>query len=125
MATACRALRALQRRGGPLQVCVRGLFVRVQETPNPHSLKFVPGVPVTGGDTRDFPSMAAAASGSPLARELFRIQGVKAVFLGGDFITITKVSNSQTSTGGGGGGGGGWGVKYMHSPNGLAGITNI
>lgn len=71
---------------------VRSMFIQVQSTPNPNSLKFVPGVPVLGaGATRDFPS-PAAARGSPLARQLFRINGVKGVFLGSDFITITKVN---------------------------------
>ncbi len=67
------------------------MFVQVQSTPNPNSLKFVPGVPVLGeGGTRDFPS-SATARGSPLARQLFRISGIKGVFLGNDFITLTKV----------------------------------
>ena len=69
----------------------RGMFVQVQSTPNPNSMKFVPGVSVLGGgETRDFPTPATANS-SPLARQLFRIHGVKAIFLGSDFVTITKV----------------------------------
>ncbi len=74
-----------------VHVWTRGMFVQVQSTPNPNSMKFVPGVSVLGGgNTRDFPTPATANS-SPLARQLFRIHGVKAIFLGSDFVTITKV----------------------------------
>ncbi|XP_006814052.1 NFU1 iron-sulfur cluster scaffold homolog, mitochondrial-like [Saccoglossus kowalevskii] len=68
---------------------VRSMFIQTHETPNPNSLKFIPGVPVLGSGTMDFPT-ARVAHGSPLARQLFRIDGVKSVFLGPDFITITK-----------------------------------
>lgn len=68
----------------------RSMFIQTQDTPNPNSLKFVPGVPVLGeGCTRDFPS-AKDAFCSPLAKMLFRIEGVRAVFFGPDFITVTK-----------------------------------
>ena len=66
------------------------MFIQTQETPNPNSLKFLPGVPVLGQGTRDFPTVRAAMSTSPLAKLLFRIEGVKSVFFGPDFITITK-----------------------------------
>jgi len=73
-----------------LQPSTRNLFIQTQETPNPSSLKFLPGRTVLeGGGTFDVPSIAAA-KGSPLAKLLFRIDGVKAVFFGGDFITVTK-----------------------------------
>ncbi|XP_064404887.1 NFU1 iron-sulfur cluster scaffold homolog, mitochondrial-like isoform X2 [Halichondria panicea] len=69
------------------------MFVQVQSTPNPNSMKFVPGVSVLGGgNTRDIPTPATANS-SPLAQQLFRIHGVKAIFLGSDFVTITKVND--------------------------------
>ncbi|KAL0125482.1 hypothetical protein PUN28_004529 [Cardiocondyla obscurior] len=68
----------------------RCMFVQTQDTPNPNSLKFIPGVPVLGtGCTKDFPSVKDAYC-SPLAKMLFRIEGVKAVFFGPDFITVTK-----------------------------------
>jgi len=68
----------------------RSLFIQTQETPNPSSLKFLPGRAVLeGGGTFDVPTIAAA-KGSPLAKLLFRIDGVKSVFFGGDFITVTK-----------------------------------
>lgn len=69
------------------------MFVQTQETPNPNSLKFLPGVKVLEtGQTMDFPNIQAAHC-SPLAKALFRIEGVKGVFLGPDFITVTKLDD--------------------------------
>uniref|UniRef100_A0A8C6RMK4 NFU1 iron-sulfur cluster scaffold homolog, mitochondrial n=1 Tax=Nannospalax galili TaxID=1026970 RepID=A0A8C6RMK4_NANGA len=68
---------------------VRFMFIQTQDTPNPNSLKFIPGKPVLEMRTMDFPTPAAAFR-SPLARQLFRIEGVKSVFFGPDFITVTK-----------------------------------
>lgn len=65
------------------------MFIKVQETPNPNSLKFLPGVQVLESGTADFSGITAAQN-SPLAKLLFRIDGVKGVFLATDFITITK-----------------------------------
>lgn len=67
----------------------RNMFICVQDTPNPNSLKFIPGCDVLESGTIDLPS-ASHAYRSPLARQLFRINGVRAVFYGKDFITITK-----------------------------------
>ncbi|XP_009075356.1 PREDICTED: NFU1 iron-sulfur cluster scaffold homolog, mitochondrial [Acanthisitta chloris] len=69
----------------------RGMFIQTQDTPNPNSLKFIPGKEVLESRTMEF-STPAAAFCSPLARQLFRIEGVKSVFFGPDFITITKES---------------------------------
>jgi len=72
------------------RILTRSMFIQTQETPNPQSLKFLPGCSVLeGGGTYDIPSISAA-QGSPLAKLLFRIEGVKGVFFGQDFITITK-----------------------------------
>lgn len=66
------------------------MFIQTQETPNPNSLKFLPGRGVLEvGQTIDFPHGQAAYC-SPLGKQLFRIDGVKSVFLGPDFITVTK-----------------------------------
>lgn len=73
----------------PFKIQSRGMFVQTQETPNPNSLKFIPGVPVLGSGTMDFPTPQSSLR-SPLARQLFRIEGVKGVFLGPDFVTISK-----------------------------------
>ena len=70
-------------------VSKRGMFVQTQETPNPNSLKFIPGVKVLDSGTRDFPTPASSLK-SPLARVLFKVEGVKSVFFGSDFVTITK-----------------------------------
>ncbi len=69
---------------------VNNTFIQTQDTPNPNSLKFIPDQDVLGeGQTREFSSRQSATV-SPLARELFQIQGVKKVFLGPNFITVTK-----------------------------------
>ncbi|KAG5840600.1 NFU1 iron-sulfur cluster scaffold homolog, mitochondrial isoform X1 [Anguilla rostrata] len=74
----------------PLHIPVRSMFIQTQDTPNPNSLKFLPGRMVLEVGTMDFAAPRDAYC-SPLARQLFRIDGVKGVFLGPDFITITKV----------------------------------
>ncbi|KAL0275636.1 UNVERIFIED_CONTAM: hypothetical protein PYX00_003434 [Menopon gallinae] len=75
----------------------RSMFIQTQETPNPNSLKFLPGVKILEpGQTMDFPSGTDAYC-SPLGKILFRIEGVKSVFFGHDFITITKHDDDTTS----------------------------
>lgn len=66
------------------------MFIQTQETPNPNSLKFMPGVRVLEQGTYDFPNAKSVSNRSSLARNLFRIEGIKSVFFGPDFITITK-----------------------------------
>ena len=65
------------------------MFIQTQDTPNPATLKFIPGVPVMNNGTADYPA-ADSASNSPLARRLFQVDGVRGVFLGGDFVAVTK-----------------------------------
>lgn len=65
------------------------MFIQTEQTPNPATLKFLPGCAVLGHGSVDFPDRSAAAR-SPLAERLFAVEGVDGVFLGGDFITITK-----------------------------------
>jgi Fe-S cluster biogenesis protein NfuA len=65
------------------------MFIETEGTPNPATLKFLPGREVMGLSTADFAS-AASAGRSPLAAALFSLPGVTRVFLGGDFITVTK-----------------------------------
>lgn len=73
----------------------RSMFIQTQETPNPDSLKFLPGKDVLGkGTTMDFPTITAAQC-SPLAKLLFRVEGVKSCFFGGDFITINKAEDAE------------------------------
>ncbi|XP_042288926.1 NFU1 iron-sulfur cluster scaffold homolog, mitochondrial [Thunnus albacares] len=74
---------------GTTHFSIRHLSIQTQDTPNPRSLKFLPGKPVLGSGTLDFPSPSSAECSS-LARDLFEIEGVKSVFFGPDFITVTK-----------------------------------
>ena len=68
------------------------MFIQTEETPNPDTLKFLPGQEIAPDQPRDFADRAAAA-GSPLARELFAVEGVARVFAGADFISVTKASD--------------------------------
>jgi len=65
------------------------MFIQTEATPNPASLKFLPGRIVLGTGTAEYRNLEEAGS-SPLAERLFAIDGVGGVFLGGDFITVTK-----------------------------------
>jgi len=65
------------------------MFIETEGTPNPATLKFLPGRDVMGATTADFAS-AEVAGRSPLATAVFALPGVARVFLGGDFITVTK-----------------------------------
>ncbi|HXI85967.1 MAG TPA: NifU family protein, partial [Parvularculaceae bacterium] len=75
------------------------MFIQTEDTPNPQSMKFSPGEAVLGEGAigLDFPNRASAAA-SPLAVAIFEIDGVEGVFLGADFVTVTK----------------GEGVEWMH-----------
>jgi Fe-S cluster biogenesis protein NfuA len=65
------------------------MFIQTEPTPNPATLKFLPGRPVLASGTLDMRDKAAAAQ-SPLAERLFGIAGVSGVFFGSDFISVTK-----------------------------------
>jgi Fe-S cluster biogenesis protein NfuA len=65
------------------------MFIQTEATPNPATLKFLPGRTVLPHGTLDMRDAGAAAQ-SPLAERLFGIEGVSGVFLGSDFIAITK-----------------------------------
>ncbi|MFT3732805.1 MAG: NifU family protein [Hyphomicrobium sp.] len=65
------------------------MFIQTEATPNPATLKFIPGRDVLSDGTADFRSKSEAAA-SPLATRLFAIEGVHGVFLGSDFISVTK-----------------------------------
>ncbi len=65
------------------------MFIQTESTPNPATLKFLPGQTVLDVGTADFPAPDTAAK-SPLASRLFEVEGVTAVFLGIDFVTVTK-----------------------------------
>ena len=69
------------------------MFIQTETTPNPATLKFLPGETVLGSGTADFPDPDQAAS-SPLARRIFAVPGVTGVFLGSDFVTVTKADDA-------------------------------
>jgi len=66
------------------------MFIQTEPTPNPDTVKFLPGLPVAGDlGPFDFPDIASARM-SLLARALFQVDGVDRVFLGRDFVSINK-----------------------------------
>jgi Fe-S cluster biogenesis protein NfuA len=65
------------------------MFIQTEHTPNPEVLKFIPGREVMGEGSREFRSLDEAEA-SPLADALFAIDGVRRVFFGPDFLTVTK-----------------------------------
>tara|TARA_B100000683_G_C12443986_1_gene537321 strand:- start:333 stop:890 length:558 start_codon:yes stop_codon:yes gene_type:complete len=73
------------------------MFIQTEITPNPATLKFLPGCEIMSKGTANFTN-AEMAKNSPLALHLFEIEGVDAVYLGGDFITITKSETKEWET---------------------------
>ena len=70
------------------------MFIQTEETPNPATLKFLPGRPVMASGTANFTTVEAAHI-SPLAERLFSLPEVRGVFLGADFITVTRAADSD------------------------------
>jgi hypothetical protein len=72
------------------------MFIQTEETPNPESIKFLPGRPVLDTEQDDFTGFYATRDDapeiarSPLAKALFKIDAVKSVYFGSNFVTITK-----------------------------------
>ena len=65
------------------------MFIQTEQTPNPSTLKFLPGRVVMDKGTMDFAGADTAAT-SPFAKRLFAVEGVERVFFGADFVTVTK-----------------------------------
>ncbi len=65
------------------------MFIQTEQTPNPQTLKFLPGKVVMDEGTAFFQNVDEA-SNSPFAKRLFKVEGVEGVFFGSDFVTITK-----------------------------------
>ncbi|HEX5080351.1 MAG TPA: NifU family protein [Geminicoccaceae bacterium] len=65
------------------------MFIQTEQTPNPATLKFLPGRDVVPKGVVDFTDPQQAEA-SPLARRVFAVEGVTGVFLGADFVTVTK-----------------------------------
>ena len=66
------------------------MFIQTEPTPNPATLKFLPGCDVLPGRSVDFTDPEQAETASPLARRIFAVEGVKGVYLAGDFVSVTK-----------------------------------
>jgi len=73
------------------------MFIQTEITPNPNSIKFLPGRVVMENDTADYRS-SDDTKNSVLAQNLFKIEGVEGVFYGSDFISITKNNNIEWQT---------------------------
>ena len=73
------------------------MFIQTEDTPNPETLKFIPGNSILKKGTADFSSKELSLH-SPLASRLFEIDGVSRVFLATDFISVTKVSHLDWNT---------------------------
>jgi len=69
------------------------MFIETERTPNPQTLMFRPGQKVTDGVTADFPTPEAAEA-SPLAAALFALGDIEGVFLGEDFVSVSKAEGS-------------------------------
>ncbi len=70
------------------------MFIQTESTPNPATLKFLPGQTVLEVGTADFPT-ADAGQASPLAQRVFAVDGVTGVFFGNDFVTVTKADATE------------------------------
>ena len=73
------------------------MFILTEDTPNPETLKFIPGVIVLNSGSADFPN-AESTENSPLAARLFKIEGVSRIFLSSDFISVTKENQLDWNT---------------------------
>lgn len=70
------------------------MFIQTESTPNPATLKFLPGQTVLESGTADFPAPETAGT-SPLASRIFAVEGTAGVFLGNDFVTVTKADGVE------------------------------
>ena len=70
------------------------MFIQTEDTPNPLTIKFLPGKEVMKTGTADFKNKELSAN-SPLASRLFDVEGIDGVFLGSDFISVTKKKDEE------------------------------
>ena len=71
------------------------MFIQTEQTPNPATLKFLPGQDVMAEGVAEFTDAEAARQASPLAERLFQVDGVKSVYLGRDFVSVTKTEDED------------------------------
>mmetsp|Transcript_19026 Transcript_19026/g.31534 ORF Transcript_19026/g.31534 Transcript_19026/m.31534 type:complete len:280 (-) Transcript_19026:6-845(-) len=91
--------------GGLLSQTIRSLFIQTENTPNPESIKFIPGRPVLDGVEEGGEAGAAGffatradrdeVARSPLAKAVFEVDGIKSIYLGPDFLTVTKLAEAH------------------------------
>ena len=96
----CHRSSALVKHSYPLSnYRVRSIFIDSESTPNPNSMKFMPGcevLPEAAGTGMFFQNKdRREMMKSPLATDLFKVNGVKGIFLGRDFVTVTKISDES------------------------------
>ena len=72
----------------------KSMFIQTERTPNPATLKFLPGEAVMSSGTADFRDVESAER-SPLARRLFQVEGITGVFFGGDFVSVSKSDDAD------------------------------
>ncbi|KAL7272187.1 hypothetical protein RUND412_005014 [Rhizina undulata] len=78
------------------QTAAASMFIQTATTPNPSALKFIPGIPVLPAGVQSIEYLDGREThNSPLARKLFAVDGVRAVFYGPDFITVTKSDDTN------------------------------
>jgi Fe-S cluster biogenesis protein NfuA len=71
------------------------MFIQTEQTPNPATLKFLPGQSVMPHGVAEFTEAQEAERLSPLAARVFKVDGVTGVYLGGDFISVTKAGDEE------------------------------
>lgn len=71
------------------------MFIHTDPTPNPNTMRFLPGMAVTGGGVHEFLNAEQANGRSPLVERLFDIEGVVSVLLGADFVAVSKQENAD------------------------------
>ncbi|MGD9510340.1 MAG: NifU family protein [Geminicoccaceae bacterium] len=71
------------------------MFIQTEQTPNPATLKFLPGQAVMPQGVAEFTQPEEAERLSPLAARVFRVEGVTGVYLGSDFISVTKAAGEE------------------------------
>lgn len=69
------------------------MFIQTEQTPNPATLKFLPGCEVMVSGSVEFKDEKTAEDQSPLAHKLFGVEGISGIFLGQNFISVTKTEN--------------------------------
>ncbi len=71
------------------------MFIQTEPTPNPATIKFIPGETVLAHGSAEFKTADSAVGKSPLAERLFKVNGVAGVFFGSDFVSITKTDDRE------------------------------